>query len=222
PAATWRAWAETDEFLGGLRRRWATLAIGVVEVERLLAEALAHPAWVPLAALDATTRMLTALVHGRGLHRGQQATRALITLFARASQEDPARLYTVPAAYWMVHPAPPAPDGTPALLIRGAILVRVCGWRASSPAPVVEDTAPPHGVPTPLPPDLGAALEAPLSRPGRHLLHLLRADGLLTPMTLGLGVCLAAGGVMVEALLWRGLIDLNHHFGSVEQRLGAL
>jgi ATP-binding cassette subfamily B protein len=27
---------------------------------------------------------------------------------------------------------------------------------------------------------------------------------------------------MVEALLWRGLVDLNRHLGSVEQRLGAL
>ena len=28
PAAAWRAWAETDEFLGALRRRWAALGIG--------------------------------------------------------------------------------------------------------------------------------------------------------------------------------------------------
>ena len=28
--------------------------------------------------------------------------------------------------------------------------------------------------------------------------------------------------MLVEALLWRGLVDLNRHLGSVEQRLGAL
>jgi len=222
PTAAWRAWTETDAFLGGLRRRWATLAIGGVEVEQLLSEALANPAWVPLAALDATTRMLTALVYGRGLRRGQQATRALARFVARASQEDPAKPSTVPAAYWMVRPAPPGPDGTPSLLVRGAVLVRVCGWQVSSPPPIAEDTASPHGGSTPLPPDLVAALEAPPSRPGRQLLRLLRADGLLTPTTLGLGVCLAAGSVMVEALLWRGLVDLSRHLGSVEQRLGAL
>ena len=221
PTTAWRAWAETDEFLGGLRRRWATLAIGGDEVERLLAEALAHPAWIPLAALDATTRLITALVHG-GLGRGRQATRALTTFFARACEEDPIRTHAVPAAYWMVRPAPPDTDGTPALLVRGAILVRVCGWRASSPAPGVDDTALPHSVSTPLSPDLVAALEASPSRPGWQLLRLLRADGLLAPATLGLGVCLAAGGVIVEALLWRGLVDLNRHLGSVEQRLGAL
>ena len=43
PATAWRAWAETDEFLGGLRRRWAALAIDGAEGERLLAEALARP-----------------------------------------------------------------------------------------------------------------------------------------------------------------------------------
>jgi len=222
PATAWRAWAETDAFLGGLRRRWATLAIGGAEGERLLAEVLADPTWVPLAALDATTRLLTALVHGKGLRRGQQATRALATFFARASQEDPTMPSTVPAAYWMVRPAPPDPDGTPSLLVRGAVLVRVCGEQASSSTTVVEDTAPSQDTPTPLPPDLVAALEAPPSRPGRHLLRLLRADGLLTPTTLGLGVCLAAGSVVVEALLWRGLVDLHRHLGSGEQRLGAL
>jgi Peptidase C39 family len=35
PAAAWRAWAETDTFLGGLRRRWAALGIARAEAERL-------------------------------------------------------------------------------------------------------------------------------------------------------------------------------------------
>lgn len=220
--ADWRTWAETDAFLGGLRRRWAALAIGGPEIERILAEALADPEWVPLAALDATTRMLTALVHGGGLRHGRQVTRALATFFAQASQEYPTKTSAIPAAYWMVCPAPPAPDGTPSVLVRGAVLVHACGQLASSPAPVVDDTAPSQNAPTQLPPDLVAALEEPPSQPGRHLLRLLCADGLLAPATLGLGVCLAAGGVLVEALLWRGLVDLTRHLGSVEQRLGAL
>lgn len=65
PAAAWRAWAATDEFLGGLRRRWA--ALGITAAEAALATALAHPEWFPLAALDATTRMLTAIARAGGL-----------------------------------------------------------------------------------------------------------------------------------------------------------
>jgi ATP-binding cassette subfamily B protein len=222
PAAAWRAWAETDTFLGGLRRRWAALGIARAEAERLLAEALADPAWMPLAALDATTRMLTALVCGGGLRRGQQATRALATLFARASQDEPTQTSAVPVAYWTVRPAPPAADGTPSVLVCGAVLVRVCEQQVSSSHPVVDDPAAAPEAPPQLPPDLVAALEEPPSRPGRHLLRLLRADGLLAPITLGLSMGLAAGGVLVEALLWQGLIDLTRHLGAVEQRLGAL
>ena len=223
PADAWRAWAETDEFLGGLRRRWASLAIEQDEGARLLTATLADPAWVPLATLDATTRMLTALVRSEGLRRGREVTRALATLFARAAQEDPIRPSTVPAAYWTVRPAPPDPDGVPSVLLRGALLVRVCEQQTSAQAsPGGDDMTPTEEAPIPLPPDLVAALEEPPSRPGRHVLRLLRADGLLTPLTLGLGACLAAGGVLIEALLWRGLVDLSRHLGTVEQRLGAL
>jgi ABC transporter transmembrane protein len=166
--------------------------------------------------------MLTALVRGGGLRRGRQVTRALATLFARACQDDPTQTSAVPSAYWTVRHASPAPDGTPSVLVCGAVLVRVCGQQVSSPLPAVDDPAAVQEAPAQLPPDLVAALEEPPSRPGRHLLRLLRADGLLAPMTLGLGMCLAAGGVLVEALLWRGLVDLTRHLGTVEQRLGAL
>jgi ATP-binding cassette subfamily B protein len=222
PVADWRAWAETDTVLDGLRRRWAALAIPRAEAERLLAEALADPAWVPLATLDATTRMLTALVRGGGLCRGQHVTRALATFFTRACQDDLTQPAAVSAAYWRVRAASPAADGTPSVLVCGAVLVRVCGQPVSSPRPAVDDPAAAQEAPPQLFPDLVAALEEPPSRPGRHLLHLLRADGLLAPMTLGLGMCLAAGGVLVEALLWRGLVDLIRHLGAVKQRLGAL
>ena len=222
PAMAWRAWAETDEFLGALHRRWATLGIGGAEVERILAASVTDPDWFPLATLDATTRMLTAIVHSGGLRRGQQATRAFATFFAHASQEDPTRMHAVPAPYWTVRPASPDPDGVPALQVRGAVLVRVRGWQASSPAQVAEHSPGLKDASDDLPPDLAAALEEPSSRPGRQLLRLLRADGLLAPSALGLSVVVAAGSVVVEALLWRGLVDLSRDLSPVEQRLGAL
>jgi ABC-type bacteriocin/lantibiotic exporter with double-glycine peptidase domain len=222
PAAAWRAWAETDEFLGALRRRWAPLGIGGAEVEQILDAAVTDPAWFPLAALDATTRMLTAMVHGGGLRRGRQATQVLTTFFARASQEGAARTHTIPAAYWMVRPAPPGLDGVPSLRVRGAVLVRVRGWQGSSPALGAENSDLPRDEAPPLPPDLVAAVEDPPSHPGRQLLRLLRADGLLAPSTLGLGIVIATGSVVVEALLWRGLVDISRDLGLVEQRLGAL
>src|SRR5439155_16030462 len=78
------------------------------------------------------------------------------------------------------------------------------------------------GGPTPLSPELIAALEEPPSRPGRELLHLLRVDGLFAPIALTTALALAAGGVVVEALLFRGLFDLGRELGLAWQRFGAI
>src|SRR5438046_1475129 len=71
-------------------------------------------------------------------------------------------------------------------------------------------------------PELVAALEEPPGRPGRELLRLLRADGLRTPAALMAALALAAAGVIVEAVLFRGLFDLDRELGLAGQRLGAM
>jgi len=76
--------------------------------------------------------------------------------------------------------------------------------------------------PAPLSPELTAALEEPPSRPGRELLRLLRADGLLAPTAVVASLFLAAGGLVVEALLFRSFFDLGRELGLVGQRLGAI
>ena len=70
PAAAWRAWAASDEYLGRPAPTLGDAGAGGAEVEHALAAAVADPAWFPLAALDATTRLLTAMVHAGGLRRG--------------------------------------------------------------------------------------------------------------------------------------------------------
>lgn len=222
PAVAWRAWAETDEYLGALRRRWTTLGIGGTAVEPLLHAALEAADWFPLAALDATTRMLAAMVHSGGVRRGRHASQVFALCDARACEEGPHQPHTVPASYWTVYPAPHASDDLPALQVRGAVLVRVRGGLTSSTVRGRADAVRSQHATPELPPDLAAALEAPTSRPGRQLLSLLRADGLFTPGLLGLSVAVAAGSTMVEALLWRGLVDLHRDLGVVAQRLGAL
>ena len=67
-----------------------------------------------------------------------------------------------------------------------------------------------------------AALAEPPRSPGRELLRLLRADGLLAPTALVAALALAAGSVVVEVVLLRGLFDLGRELGLVEQRLGAM
>ena len=80
----------------------------------------------------------------------------------------------------------------------------------------------PDGAPSQLSPELLAALAEPPSRPGRVLLQLLCADGLLTPTVLLLALAVAAAGLVLEGLLWRSLIDLGRELGLSGQRLGAM
>jgi len=222
PAEAWRVWAGTEEFLGALRRRWALLRLDAAETDQLLAAAVADPDWFPLATLDAATRMLTAIVEGGGLSRGRQATRGLTMFVARALADGPARTHVMPRAYWMVRPASPGLEEEPYLQVRGAVVVRVRGWQTAHAGDLEVGPNPSFDTSSDLPADLAAALHAPPSQPGRQLLRFLRADGFFTPMMLGISALGAAGSVMVEALLWRGLVDLSRDLGLVHQRLSAL
>jgi predicted double-glycine peptidase len=222
PATAWREWAGSGESLSALRRRLANLGFLASAMRRVIEAALADPSWCSLAALDAATRTADSIVRSGGLHRGRQATRMLETFFARARQEAQGEAQTIPAAYWSVRPAPLGPDGEEQLLLRGAVLVHVRGRRPAERSLSTNGPSGSAGGPTPLSPELIAALEEPPSQPGRELLRLLRADGLLAPTVLTAALALAAGGVVVEALLFRGLFDLGRELGLAWQRLGAI
>lgn len=221
PAAAWREWAGSDEFLTPLRRRLARLGLPPERAGARIEAALAGPDWRALASLDAAARLAEAIARSGGVRRGAQADRVLGHFFERARDEAAAEAEAIPPAYWSVRPAPPDPDDGEQIFLRGAVLVRVRGRRPPQPAGPVdaEPTAPADTAH--LSPELVAALEAPPSRPGLELLRLLRADGLLAPIVLAAAMALAAAGVVVEALLLRGLIDLGRALGLVQQRLGA-
>jgi predicted double-glycine peptidase len=83
PANTWRTWAGTEECVGALRRRMAQVGLSARLMTDLVEAALTDPGWRPLAALDASTRMVAAVVRAGGLRRGRQASRLLERGFAR-------------------------------------------------------------------------------------------------------------------------------------------
>ena len=217
PAAAWREWAGSDEFLSVLQRRISSLGLPSSSVRQIVDRALNDKSWHSLAALDAATRMLNTIVRSGGL-RGGQAGRLLDVLFERVRENSAHEKEAVPEAYWSVRPAPAEKNGEAHLLVRGAVLVRVHGRRSASEHKPVNGTA----GPVPLSPELVAALEEAPSRPARELLSLLRADGLLAPTVLTLALLVAAGGVIFEALLFRGFLDLARDLDLTGQRLAAM
>jgi ATP-binding cassette subfamily B protein len=198
PAADWRGWAASEEFTDALAARLDRVG---VRAAAAVATAVADPGWRSLAALDAAARLTIQLCRAGALARGRQAQ----AVFERLLERDGA---AIPDAYWSAVAGPDAPDGTARLIVRGAVLVRVHGSRGGPPEPER------------LSPDLRAALAEPPARPGRELLRLLRADGLLRPAAVVSSLALAAVGTVVEALLFRRLLDLGQILGLLRQRLG--
>jgi ATP-binding cassette subfamily B protein len=194
PSKAWREWAGSEVSRDTLLRRLRSLGIGG---RALVENALADPSWRKLGALDAGVRLVSSLVRSGGLRRGPQAAR----LLERFLDNDE----LIPGEYWSVRP-----HGAEELQLRGAVLVSVRGTLAK-----------PAEAPA-LPPELAAALEEKPARPGLELLRLMRADGVLSPWMLGCALLLATATVMLQAVLFRSLFDLNAELGLSGQRIGAM
>ena len=201
-AADWRAYAGTPGFLDPLRRRVHDLGIAEPALG-LIASAAGNPGWRRVAALDAGLRMLDSLVRSKAIRLGAQAARVLESFLENDE--------TIPEHYWSVRPAPASAGGEEQLLLRGAVLVRAMG--------LSEKTAQRRA---PSSPELIAALHQPSTRPGIELLRLLREDGLFTPIAITAALMLASGAVILEAILFRALLDLAGLLSFPDLRLGAM
>ncbi|MDC0674545.1 ATP-binding cassette domain-containing protein [Nannocystis radixulma] len=217
PAAAWREWASSPEFVEALRARCVKIGCGELGAT-LVAEALAEPGWRALAALDAAVRMVHGMVRAGAIARGRPAAGILVAVFARARVEDlahPTAHQTIPRLFWSVRPAPADEDGEEALMLRGAVLVSFRGLRGA-PA---DDGLPAGAVVRS--PELAEALREPPARPGRALLGLLRLDGLGAPALLLVGLALASVCVLLEAVALRSALDVGAWLGLPEQRAAA-
>lgn len=221
PAGYWHSWATSAGFLGPLRRRLDHL--GCRREDALLEEAVGAGEWSAMARLDAGVRFVEALVDSGGVRRGREARGVLGSLLREASGGPAEALSLIPEAFWFARPAlkKDGADGEEHVLIRGAVLVRVQGGGAAAPADKEESPAAP-GEPVSLSPDLQAAVTQPESRPLRVVLGLLRGNGTLFFVLLGVMLALAALGTVAEAVLLRGLFEIGRDLALAEQRLLAV
>lgn len=203
-AAQWHAWA-----LDGLRppvsRQLRDLGVSDTEVSQLVTRA-SRGDWRTLAALDAATRMVSALVSAKALRRGAEAGALVGSLL-----EFPD---SIPSKFWMVGAIERQAseldiDDEPRVLLRGAVVLSVKG---------LHDVAVDR---TELSPELAAALDEPAPRPLWDLLGMLRRDRSLSLWMLLAALLLATGGVLVEVVVFRALLELARYLGPTEHRVGA-
>lgn len=210
-AKGWREWAESEKFTLPLRRKLDDLGISRTATDRLIESALSASGWRALSRLEAGTRCLGSIVRSAGLRRGTEAERVLDRLLEQSSRDSKEERGVIPSNYWSAWSAPPE-DGEERVFFKGAVLVHVKGRRSESA--VAEGGE--------LPPEVAAALEEKPGRPAVELIRMLKADGLLAPVTVVTALGLATLGVLVEAILFRSLLDMPREFGLSGQRLGVM
>ncbi len=203
-AAYWREWAGSPAFLEPLGSRLSALGLERTTIAERIGAASTDEGWRKLATLDAATRAVTAIVRSGGLARGTECLRVLDALVENADGA------AIPAGCWSVKPAEAGPEGQERVAASGIVLVRVNGVRSKDLTPRPDPSV-----------ELASALEERPARAGRELLRLLRADGLLAPTVLVSALGLAAAGVLVEALVFRGLLHVWSDLGLARQRLAA-
>ena len=151
--------------------------------------------WPDAAHLDASIRLARALVDNGLLKRGRQAAEFLELCARNADQ--------IPDEYWAVRQDP---DDAARVRIRGAVLVVATGERTS---PDDSSAASVRAIQSEPPPAVWAPVWSAIRESG-GVAVLVAA------------VICAAGGVVIEALLFRGLLDLTDRLPRSADRLAWL
>lgn len=223
PLSVWREWATSEKFLSPLRRKLTDLGCPKRDAVRLAEGAAAHHGWRPLAALEASARTLEALVESGGIRRGREASRVLERFYEGAAVLTDGQPRLVPAHFWSVRAAPTGEDGEERIYFSGAVLVHAAGRRQRKESTSGTDGAAAQEASTPpLSPELAAALGEQPSRAGVELARLIAADGVSAPVSIVAALLLTAAGVIIEALLFRGMLDLAHSIGLPFQRMAIM
>lgn len=204
PATAWREWAGTAEAVATIERRLVQL--GAAEATTLVARTLEDPDFLSIARLDAAIRATEAMVRAGAVRRGA-AAQVLQTMNTKAASGE----VPIPPTYWSVRPNPEAAGE---LLLTGAVLMRVRGWRTDA----ASDSAPS----APIASAIATEIVATQLSPARTLLRLRNEDPWFIPMLVTGGLVIATFGRILQALMLRAVLDLGRDLGTIGQRTMGL
>ncbi len=222
PAADWRQWAGSDEFINPLRQRMNRILPDESFIGQLIDKALADSSWQSLAILDATTRMVNSIVQSGGVKVGKQSIAIVERFFDKASKNILQNSQIIPDDYWTVKPTSNQPDGEQQLLLRGAVLVRAL--RRSSESSILPkiDQISDETKDKELSSELRAALEMPKIHPLRELFNFFKLESRGIIALLLVSLVLSAGLVLLESLIFRSVIEWGQMLKTSRQLLGGM
>lgn len=203
-ARAWRKWAQSASFIEPLRARLEELDISAETINSLLEKALSDPTWRSLAALDAATRMVAAMIKAGGLEIGEESSKLLTQLFhENCSPKLKSPRIFIPLPFWFALDTAQNPLSEQVTL-QGAVLIRVKGRRSESAATDRSEESPTH-----LPPELLAVLQEETFSAEREIWRYVRQDGLSPIALLLLSLVTATIGILVQTLVLQGVLQFS-------------
>ncbi len=187
----WLQFASSDDFQKSFSERQQAVGVNLPRCQTT--------DWKKLASLDAALRLTHALVTAKGISKGAPAQKVL-ERFA----SEPA---LIPREYWSASDAGNDEEGNPQVTMCGAVLVRAKAKRSELSTDLSEE--------------LASAISEQRVNPGRELARLLFSSGTWIWPLLFTALLAASLGAFLQALLFRGLLDVNATLALVAQRMGA-
>ena len=192
-------WITSDDFILPLRFRLSRMELNDQLVEHLIESAIDNTNWQVTAALDAATRITSALLDNKGIESGNEAKKVLEHFFVQASKSSPENLYaTIPSSYWSIH------FNDNQAHINGAVLISVDGVSSE-----FDDTLPDEDSPSSPTTEL-SRLQDPEPSEEAEIYRLTMMNGSFAISTLIATMTLTSLGIFLEAFLLKGLIDFHY------------
>ena len=225
PAPAFRAWAEGEEFQTAIRARLGHLGLRSKDAAQLVETALQDRGWLPVAALDAATRVAGRLVQAGEVARGMEAAGIIERLWSAEREQRPLGTAAapggaspantgpalIPHAFWTARPRVSAStEEEEQVILRGAVAVRIHGVaRHRHRRPSDQGSEPSTQETSAIPAELAAGLAEPPRSVAAIVADAMLAGGWMPIAAVLLALLAAAGGIALEALLLRGLLDLG-------------
>ncbi|MBS2016735.1 MAG: ATP-binding cassette domain-containing protein [Deltaproteobacteria bacterium] len=206
-ARVWHKWARSAEFDRAMTERLARIGAA----PDLLAWAKGHPSGASLSSLDAACRMVETLIRSGAVRKGKESRDLAAALVVQAILDvgEGAPTRTIPESFFAALPLDAA---TTRVKLAGAILLRLRGRKEPAAAPTRKafDEA------------KARSRRDHERRPWLEALRFIRKEGGLTLGVLAWTLLVASAVAFFEALLLRGLLDMDSKLQGIGQRAIAL
>jgi ATP-binding cassette subfamily B protein len=205
-AQDWFAWASNSRaFVFPLIQRLQQIGFAKDIAEVLTVKTLKQGDWYALATLDAATRAVAGFKKS-GYFRSKKQTTALLEELIAG---DP---NLIPKPYWSVLPYEEEPSDEPLVLMCGAVFIQI-GEPDQPTAENLDDSE--------LPDPIKAALREPPANAAKALANLIFKENHGLLLVLAMLLLIQSGGVVLEAILLRGFMEIGQALQLPELRLGA-